>query len=85
MKNKNLDSYQGKRSYRLLALLASAVLILSLTVSLQLGREAALACLVWATAAALLVSLLVTALGSIHKDFLSQFVSGPCDGGERQM
>lgn len=85
MKNKNLDSYQGKRSYRLLALLASAVLILSLTVSLQLGREAALACLVWSTAAALLVSLLVTAFGSIREDFLSQFVSTPCDGGETQI
>lgn len=79
MKNNHFAAGIGRRSYRLLTVLLGIVFTLSFTVCIYLGREAALGCLIWSTAAALPISLLATALGSIREDLRH---IGVCTSGE---
>ncbi len=88
MKNNHFAAGIGRRSYRLLTVLLGIVFTLSFTVCIYLGREAALGCLVWATAAVLPISLLATALGSIREEFrhvgASNVGDGSAMGGENE-
>ena len=58
-----------RRSYRLLIALSILVLFASLTSGIVYGCEAALGCMLWSTAAALLISLFTSSIGSIVEDF----------------
>jgi hypothetical protein len=68
MNRSALISSVGRRSYRLLLVLLLLALFLSLAVCIRMGSEAALGCLVWSIAAVLLISLLVSAIGSIIEE-----------------
>ena len=82
--NRNASiSAVGRRSYRLLITLSVLILAASLAVCISLGREAALGCLLWSTAAALPISLLVTAIGSIAEDFRHAEAREGSEGAQR--
>ena len=69
MNRKALPKHVSGRSYRLLIALSILVLFASVISCIAFGCEAALGCLLWSTAAALLISLLTTSIGSIVEDF----------------
>lgn len=82
--NRNASiSTVGRRSYRLLLTLVLLILFSSIAVGIYMGREAALGCLVWATASSLPISLLTTVIGSLVEELRHVEAKGESSGSAR--